>query len=267
MKLITLLTDFGLQDGFVGVMKGVILNIAPQAAIVDLDHEVGPQNVLQGAFILGRCVPYFPPGTVHVAVVDPGVGTSRRPVAVHIMMQGKEFYCVGPDNGLFTYVYGLAEHQGGSFRVFQLNQPQYWLAEVSHVFHGRDIFSPVAAHLVNGVPVERLGTLVNDPLRLQLPPVEAIPGGARGRVAAIDVFGNLLTNLERERLAQFQNISLRVCGQVIHGLVRTFGSRPAGELIGLYDEENFLMVSVVNGNAQARLGARVGDAVEVMAEE
>jgi hypothetical protein len=180
MKLITLLTDFGLKDGFVGVMKGVILSIAPEAQIVDLDHEVEPQNIYRGAFVAGRSVGYFPSGTVHVAVVDPGVGTARRPIAAHVQVKGKEFHLVGPDNGLFTSVYEQAEKEGGRVEVYHLDQPKYWLGEISNVFHGRDIFSPVAAHLLNGVPISALGTHIQNAVRLRLPQAERIPGGVRG---------------------------------------------------------------------------------------
>jgi hypothetical protein len=262
MQFITLMTDFGLRDGFVGVMKGVILGIASQAQIADLSHDIGAQDVLQGAFVLGRSVGYFPPGTVHVAVVDPGVGTQRRPVACRV----GDAYCVGPDNGLFTYLFQQAERLGAPLEVVRLDRPEYWLPEISHVFHGRDIFAPVAAHLANGVPLSALGTPVQDAVRLELPPVEVIPGGLRGRVALIDYFGNLLTNIERQHLAPFgeRRLRVRLCGVEIEGLVVTFGSRPSGELVALFGEADDLQVSVVNGNARERLGAQVGDLVEVL---
>ena len=143
MSLITLLTDFGLKDGNVGVMKGVILGIAQDATIVDLSHHISPQNVHEAALILLRSVSYFPASTIHVVVVDPGVGTSRRPIAAQLGDQ----YFVGPDNGVITMLLDFTKKQGLTVKIFHLNQPQYWLAEVSNVFHGRDIFAPAAGHL------------------------------------------------------------------------------------------------------------------------
>ncbi len=148
MTVITLLTDFGLRDGYSGVMKGVIWKIAPQVQIADISHTIKPQNIFQGALALARTAPFFPSGTIHVAVVDPGVGTQRRPIGLRL----GEYYFVGPDNGLFTLVIEHAESLGVVIQVFHLNQTTYWLPEVSRVFHGRDIFSPVAAHLARGIP-------------------------------------------------------------------------------------------------------------------
>ena len=164
MTVITLMTDFGIKDGNVGVMKGVIWRICPTAQISDLSHMIQAQNIREAGYILARSVPYFQKGSIHVVVVDPGVGTKRRPMAAQI---GDWFY-VGPDNGTIT---GWLEraHQGGWRTEFvELNRSQYWLQNVSHVFHGRDIFSPVAAHLANGVSLSELGSSFNDPVRLEL---------------------------------------------------------------------------------------------------
>ncbi len=263
MPTITLLTDFGLRDGYAGVMKGVIWGIAPDAQIADLSHQIGAQNVMEGAIALGRTAPFFPAGTVHVAVVDPGVGTHRRPIAARLGQQ----YFVAPDNGLLTIVIEQAEAQNEPTEFVHLDNPRYWLAEVSNVFHGRDIFSPVGAHLANGVPLRELGAPISDPQRLALPRPQPIPGGWRGEVIQVDRFGNLATNLLRADLAPLGALRVRLAGKELRGLVKTFGERPVGELIALYGTHDDLIVSVVNGSAEKLLGAGVGQPVEVLTEE
>ncbi len=170
MTIITLTTDFGLSDGYVGAMKGVILGIAPAAHLVDLSHEIAPQDVRQAAHVLADAVPYFPAGTVHLAVVDPGVGSARRP----LLITTPRAAFVGPDNGLFTFILGTAKTQ-----AWALDQPGYWLPEISRTFHGRDIFAPVAAHLACGVPPEMLGSPITDaaPLAAPLAARSAAPRG------------------------------------------------------------------------------------------
>jgi len=263
MSLITLMTDFGLKDGNVGVMKGVILGIAPQAQIVDISHFVPPQNVREAALLLRRSAPYFPPGTIHVVVVDPGVGTSRRPIAA---LLGTQRF-VGPDNGVITLLLEHAERLGWPVAFIHLNRRQFWLPEVSHVFHGRDIFAPAAAHLANGKTLSDLGTLVNNPLRLALPRPERTPTGWRGEIIHIDYFGNLASNILSEHLPEGlvapEKITVRLCGTEIRGLVKTFGERLPGELAALFGSTGNLIVSVVNGSAAETLGAKVGDRFEV----
>lgn len=259
MTIITLTTDFGWRDGNVGVMKGVILGIAPQARLVDLSHTIAAQDIWEGAFSLGRSAPYFPPGTIHIAVVDPGVGTSRRPIAARLVEQ----FFVGPDNGLCTGLLRWAEKLGQSVETYHLDQPKYWLPEVSHVFHGRDIFAPVAAHLAKGVPLSALGSLIHDPVRLPWPEPQRQGAGWRGQVVHIDHFGNLITDICQEHLSGLGEVSVRCCGVEIHGLVRAFGERPAGELVALFGSTGQLILSVVNGDAASRLQATRGAAVEV----
>jgi len=260
LSVITLITDFGLKDGNVGVMKGVIWGIAPHAQIADLSHLIQPQNVREAALILLRSAPYFPAGTVHLVVVDPGVGTSRRPLAAEI---GTQRY-VGPDNGILSLWLERAEADGSPVEMIHLDRPQYWLPEVSHVFHGRDIFSPTAAHLANGVPLRQLGSPLTEPVRLQLPQPVRTRSGWMGEVIHIDHFGNIATNLRREQLGQPADLVMRLCGVEIHGMVRTFGERPVGDLVALYGSTGNLIASVVNGSAAERLRARVGDPVEVV---
>jgi len=258
--IITLLTDFGLKDGNVGVMKGVILGIAPQARLVDLSHLVEPQDVRQAAWILGRAAPYFPDGTIHLVVVDPGVGTQRRPMAARL---GKQLF-VGPDNGLVTRLLEAAERLRQPTAFFLLDRPELWLPKVSDVFHGRDVFAPVAAHLARGVSLEDAGSPLVDPVRLLLPRPAVVPGGVRGVVEHIDHFGNVRTNITREDFSQQDPASVRIAGTQVRGLVRTFGEQPPGELIALFGSSGDLIVAVVNGNAASRLGAKVGDEVELL---
>jgi hypothetical protein len=259
MRIITLMTDFGLKDGNVGVMKGVIWGIAPQVQIADLSHLIGPQNIPEAALILLRSAPYFPAGTIHIGVVDPGVGTTRRPLAAQVGEQ----YFIGPDNGIITLWLKRAESLGQATRFVHLDRPQYWLPEVSHVFHGRDIFAPSAAHLAAGVALEALGTEISEPVRLELPQPKRRASGWQAEIIHIDHFGNLASNLLSEDLQGQTVASVCLCGVNIEGLVQTFGQRPAGELVALYGSTGNLIVSVVNGSAAQRLGAKVGDPVEV----
>lgn len=259
MSIITLTTDFGIKDGNVGVMRGVIWGLAPQVSIADLSHQIGPQNVSEAALILARSAPFFPTDTIHVVVVDPGVGTARRPIAAQLATQR----FVGPDNGACSLLLEWAERQGGPVRFVHLDRAAYWLPEISHVFHGRDIFSPVAAHWAAGVSLEALGTPVDDPVRLAMPRPQPAPGGWRGEVIHIDHFGNLATNLRREHLAGVERLAVHLAGRSIAGLYRTFGEQPAGTLMALYGSTGSLIVSEVNGSAAARLGVDVGAPVEV----
>lgn len=260
MTIITLLTDFGLSDGYAGVMKGVIWGIAPQVQIADISHAIHPQDVLQGCLALKRTARFFPPDTIHVAVVDPGVGTHRRPLAMRL---GAQTF-VGPDNGLFTAVLEVAESRGEKIQIVHLNQPQYWLPEVSHVFHGRDIFAPSAAHLANGTLIGSMGIPIQDPVRLHIPTPKFAPSGSCiGQVTEIDYFGNLSTNISRSDLITWEAVQVGIKNLQIDGLVNTFGERSPGTLIALFGTADDLVISVVNGSAALLLGAKVGDVVEV----
>ncbi len=260
MTVITLLTDFGIRDGYPGVMKGVIWKIAPEVQIADISHTIRPQDIYHGALALERTTHFFPAGTIHVAVVDPGVGTARRPIGLRLGEQ----YFIGPDNGLFTLVLERAEAKHEYVKAVHLDKSQFWLAEISHVFHGRDIFAPCAAHLAIGVPLEKLGSTITDPIRLQARRAVPLPGnGLQGEIIEIDTFGNLSTNIHQEELAELGDISVIVGEQRIDGMVSTFGDKPTGSFIALYGTSHDLMISVVNGNAAQALNAKLGDAIEV----
>lgn len=260
MPVISITTDFGEKDGFVGTMKGVIWRICPQAQIADITHEVPPQDILSGAIALWRAAQYFPAGSVHLAVVDPGVGTQRRPMAARIGEQ----YVVGPDNGLFTPMIVEAEKAKHSLRFIHLNNPAYWLPEVSRTFHGRDIFAPVAAHLACGIPLDQLGTPFQDPVRLELPVAERTPEGWMAHISVVDVFGNLTTDLPAAALGGRRDVVLRLHGRQVDGIVDSYGHRRSGDLIALVDSEGYLEVAVVNGSAAKLLDAKIGDDVHVI---
>ena len=260
MRLITLLTDFGIRDGYVGVMKGVIWGIAPQAQIADITHQIQPQNILEGALAYSRVASYFPPGTIHVGVVDPGVGTTRRPIAACL---GERFF-VGPDNGLCTTLAALAHAEGGHVEYVHLDRPQFWLADVSNVFHGRDIFAPAAAHLANGTPLSDMGTSISDPVFLSIPVPEKRENRWTGQVILIDHFGNLSTNLTRDHIGEIGRATIQIGEKTIHGLVKTFGEGQPGELVAMLGEADDLVIAVVNGNAAEYLGVRAAQTVEVL---
>ncbi len=264
MGVISLLTDFGDQDAFVGIMKGVIWKIAPQVQIADLTHWIEPQNVLRGALILGQAYRYFPEGSVHVVVVDPGVGTQRRAVAAKI----GHFYFVAPDNGLLTLPIEWAEKAGDVIHAVELNNPRFWLPEVSRTFHGRDIFAPCAAHLANGTPLDELGSRLEsrELLRIDIPKPRRTPTGWQAQVLMADVFGNLISNLTTEDVGEERIRKVVISGASIERFTRTFGEAPAGSLITMFDSSGYLSVCVVNGNAQKQLNVRAGDPMEVITE-
>jgi hypothetical protein len=265
-RVISLLTDFGPSGVAVSEMKATLLGLAPDAHLVDISHTIKPQNIPEGARILSRSPFYFPDGTVHIYVVDPGVGTKRRPMAARI---GSQTF-VGPDNGTLTLALRRAETEGWPTAFYHLDQPKYWRPKVSNIFHGRDIFAPVAAHLANGVPLDAVGTQIADPVILPLPRVEPTANGVRGQVAvAVSHFGNLITNINVNDLESWDGVTVRLHsagGRVtdIEGMVRTFGDKPAGELVALIGSDDELVIAEVNGHAANRLGAGVGDVVEVI---
>lgn len=263
MTVITLTTDFGLRDGFAGIMKGVIYGIAPQVKIVDISHTISPQDVREGALTLWRATPFFPPGTIHLYVVDPGVGTTRRPLAARL---GDHCF-VGPDNGLLTPLIHDAEEHKKSIEFVHLNNPKYWLPKISRTFHGRDIFAPVAAHLANGVSLRELGTHFDDPVLIELPRPEQTKNGWIAHITAIDVFGNLTTDLPISALQGRNDILFRLAGAEVRGITESYGHKGPGDLIAVVDSEDYLEIAVVNGNAAQKLDAKVGDRVEVVLKD
>ena len=260
MKVITLLTDFGTRDGYPGILHGVILNISPGSRIVDITHDINPQDVMSGALALERAAPYFPDGSIHLAVVDPGVGTSRRPLAARL---GSHFF-VGPDNGLFTLLLQKAEAAGEAVEVVHLNKTGFWLLSVSWVFHGRDIFAPCAAHLAEGIPLKDLGDVISDPVRLDFPSPSQVVGGLRGQVIHIDHFGNMATNILASQLAEFKEVDVRFGSRTVHGSVNAYGDGHPGDLVALVDSSGRLSLGVVNGSAQNYLDGKINDPVDLL---
>jgi S-adenosylmethionine hydrolase len=260
-RVVTLTTDFGTQDGNVGVMKGVILGLNPDVTIVDLTHDIPPQSVASAAYVLRRACGFFPPGTIHVVVVDPGVGTDRRAIALDT---GSALF-IAPDNGVLSYVLADLEPADRQPDLVHLTNPQYWLPDVSNVFHGRDVFSPVAAHLSLGLPISDLGPPIDDPVILPPPRFEKKPGEIAGQVMHIDRFGNLLTNIPGSDLMELgERITTRIGTVDIVGLTTTFGHGRPGDLIAYVDSSGHLAIAVVNGSAQAPLQCQVGQPVDVV---
>jgi S-adenosyl-L-methionine hydrolase (adenosine-forming) len=254
--IVTILTDFGLDDAYVGIVKGVILAINPAAHLVDLTHAVPPQDVLRGALALDTAYRFFPPGTVHLAVVDPGVGGPRRALALSV----DGHYFVGPDNGLFGFLLAAPR-----LRAVRLASPAYRRGgTVSRTFHARDVFAPAAAHCSLGVPLERFGPPVHDPVRLDWPRPSRVGRRLVGRVLLADRFGNLLTNLAPADLpGPAADCVLEIAGQRIEGIVGTYGERPLRALGSVVDSSGRLEVFVREGSARDRLGVGPGAAVSL----
>jgi S-adenosyl-L-methionine hydrolase (adenosine-forming) len=254
------MTDFGTKDGNTGVMKGVIYGIIPDVKIVDISHYIAPQNIREAAWVLDRQIFYFPKNSVHVVVVDPGVGTQRRPIAAQIGSQ----FVVGPDNGVFTPLLMRAERKGWPVKIVHTDKPEYWLPEISDIFHGRDIFSPVGAHLAAGVPLEKLGTLIDDPVRIEFPIPTRSDNVVVGTIIHIDNFGNVISNIHREDLAGVNIDQVLFADVTIKGMARTFGDGQIGDLIALYTSTGYVMASVVNGNAAEFFQPEIGAEVRVI---
>ena len=258
MSIITLTTDFGLGSPYVAAMKGVILSINPQATIVDVTHDIGAQDIRQGSVVLDDVSRLFPKDTIHVAVIDPGVGTDRAIIYAEI---GGQRYVL-PDNGLLTR---LLQREKAS-TVIRLEKPEYWLGDVSATFHGRDIMAPVAAHLSLGLDSKQLGRPHHEPTTLDWPEVRQDAGRIRGVVEGIDSFGNLLTNITADMFASRPTDErvVIVCGiYETWGIYQTYSEMPLGTLVALVNSTEHLELAVVGDNAAERLGLQIGTPVVV----
>lgn len=261
--IITLTTDFGLADTYVGILHGVIRGICPQARLVDLCHQVRPQNLLQGGFLLASACGYFPQGTVHLAVVDPGVGTERPAIA----MQTPQAFFVAPDNGLLSWVWQeMSPTDRSRTRIVELNEPRYWLPQISRTFHGRDIFAPTAAHLAAGLQLECLG-----PPRQQISllegatPIYQDDGRVLGQIVHIDHFGNCVSSIPGESFlaaATGGRLHLQVGGNHLEGLVHTYAEGEPGRPQVLMGSSGRLEVAVPQGSAAKLLGLAIHDPVQ-----
>jgi S-adenosylmethionine hydrolase len=255
MPIITLTTDFGLTDGYVGTMQGVILSIAPGATLVDLSHQVPAQDIRAGAFVLYQAAPFFPPETIHVAVVDPGVGSQRRAIAVRT----SHGTFVAPDNGVLSYVLASA----GDHTAVSLANPAYQLPRVSSTFHGRDIFAPTAAHLANGVALAELGPSAVGLVRLPMPrPEMSADGDLIAHVLHVDHFGNLILDVTAGDLAG--EVAFELAGHKIPTLSRTFADVDPGQLVAYVgSSRDHVEIAVREGDAARHMGLRVGDPILV----
>lgn len=255
---ITLTTDFGASSPYVGAMKGVILSINPNARIVDISHVVPPQQVLAGAQILDETTRYFPPDTLHVAVIDPGVGTSRKIIYAEIGAQ--RYVC--PDNGLLSR---LSERDSPA-QIVEVANSKYFRESVSSTFHGRDIMAPVAAHLSLGVQPDELGSPLTELRTLNWPGVEKLANRIQGEIVAIDSFGNLVTNITREMLADVptdESVAVRCDGHETHSIFSTYAEQPPMTLVALIGSNDQLELAIVDDSAKIMLGVTVGAEVEI----
>lgn len=255
--MIALLSDFGLKDVYVGVMKGVIAQINPHLTVVDLTHQIPPQNIAAARFSLMNAYPYFPLGTVHVAVVDPGVGSQRRGIAI----QTDTGFLVGPDNGLFSGV--LAQTR--VVAAVELTNSKYWLTStLSTTFHGRDIFAPVGAHLASGVPIEQLGESIDAKTltSLTLPERTLTASGIVGCIQYIDHFGNLVTNIPAADV-QEKTWSVAVGNKIIPNS-QTYSDQPLGEVVALIGSHGWIEIAVNGGSAQQELQLNWGASIQVL---
>jgi hypothetical protein len=258
VSIITLTTDFGAGSPYVAAMKGVVYSLNPAATVVDISHEIPAQDIRQAAVVLDDVTDRFPPGSIHVVVVDPGVGTDRAMLFVRI---GRQNYLV-PDNGVLSR---LARRKAPE-KIVRLTEQQYWLHPVSATFHGRDILAPVAARLSLDLDPDWLGTPQETMVMLDWPEVVAKPQAISGSVLLIDGFGNLITDITAEMLddgPKDQSIRISCGGRSVEGLCRTYGDRPEGTLVALIGSSGRLELAVAGGTAAMLLKARVGDAVAV----
>ncbi|QQE11119.1 SAM-dependent chlorinase/fluorinase [Planctomycetota bacterium] len=255
--MITLLTDFGLKDTYIGQMKGVIGSICPEVKVVDITHEVPAQDIAYGGYLLCDAMEAFPRGTIHVVVVDPGVGSERKAIAVKFELG----YLIGPDNGIFTEVI----NRYGAETIIELDQPDYWFGE-SKTFHGRDIFAPASAHLACGVMLRDMGTTLNDLVKLNLPELIVHDQILTGHIVMIDHFGNMLSNIRRDEyenwLEEYEG-ELLVRGEDtrLHGICKTFADVSEGAAVAYFGSSARLEIGVRNRNAAQELDGGIGDIV------
>lgn len=257
---IVLLTDFGFRDSYVGVMKGVIRTVCRSAEIIDLSHNIMPQDVAEAAFVLSASYRYFPPETIFTCVVDPGVGTER---SVLCMRSGGQVF-LAPDNGLLSII----EDERGREEVRRVTNSDYFLEEPSYTFHGRDIFAPVAAYLAGGLEPSELGPKHRYIRNLRLPkPVRAADGSLRGEIIYIDKFGNLITNVRGSTVegsfGDEQSVEVQVKRREVEGLSRAYADKEEGELVALVGSSGYMEVAVNQGSAAELLGCEKGDSVTI----
>jgi len=257
---VALITDFGLKDPFVGVMKGVILKINPAANIIDITHNIQRHNIFEASQVLAMSYRYFPPATVFVVVVDPGVGSSRRPLLVIT----EDYYFIGPDNGIFTTVYEHSE--GKSFRVLHITAEHYFLPMSGSTFHGRDIFAPVAGWLSKGIESNRFGQEITDYKRLDIPIPQVSDRVIKGKVVCIDVFGNAITNISKEHILKIagdvKNIRIRF-RDMEFCMVNYYEEARGIGIAGIINSFGYIELFVFKDSVSAKLKIRIGEDVYI----
>ena len=252
--IITLTTDFGLRDPYVGIMKGVILSINPAARPVDITHHIRAGSIFQASNIIQEAYSFFPEGTIHVAVVDPGVGSLRR----LLLVETDAYLFVGPDNGIFWPVITSP----GSRKTIEITRKEYFLPHITHTFHGRDIFAPVAAHLSLGVPPAEMGRPLNDPVPLPVPKPRQSRESLSGQVIRVDHFGNLITNIRRQDLDRFAGqdpFVIHVGDLRVTGIRKTYADVRAGEPLAMIGSSGLMEIAVNLGRACDRLDLNFED--------
>jgi S-adenosylmethionine hydrolase len=259
VNTITLTTDFGTRDWFVGTMKGVILAIQPHASIVDVTHEIADGEIRAGAFVLMASYHFFTKGTVHVAVIDPGVGSQRRAIAV----QTAKYFFIGPDNGVLSCA--LIREKIRS--IHALENEKYFLKPVSRTFHGRDVFAPVAAHLSRGVAIQKFGPRLKDFVKLDWPRLRFSDGKVEGEIVHVDRFGNLITNIDAERLRVFGDKPCEVLAKRkrLCSIAPFYGAVRIGRPLAVLGSTGMLEIAVNGGSAADKFRLRVGDAISLRA--
>lgn len=254
-EIITLLTDFGTRDGYIGAVKGVIKRINPQAEIVDITHDVDSYDVLGAAFALSNFYKYFPKGTIHLAVVDPGVGSLRQP----ILIKTEDFFFVGPDNGIFSFIYQREDLTD----IIIISNKKHFLAEPSSTFHARDIFAPVAAYLSLGIKTDEFGSPAKECMKFFIPQPESKGESLKGQIIHIDRFGNLITNICADLLKRKKNVEIVMGKRKIRGISRSYFEIKEKGLGALIGSSDFLELAVNQGSAQKLLKAKVGNRIRI----
>ena len=264
-RIITLTTDFGTSDAYVGIMKGVILGINPDVQVVDLTHAIRPQDIHEAAFAIHSAHRYFPEGTIHTIVVDPGVGSARQAV----VCQTDRAFFVCPDNGILTYLLHEIENTGGPpINAVAIQNQTYYLSEVSNTFHGRDIFAPVAAHLSLGVPSADIGPPVEDLVQLRVPIPQVSGNRIIGQIVKIDRFGNAITNISETVLAGIGTpYEIRVGSTRLMRLNRAYAESGIGKPLAIIGSLGVLEIAINGGSAEVSLGLKWGDVVEIRRDD